>query len=100
MRAEYGEAFIGCSSAVVDNINLFHQCGQWRKIVAVDLIKRSATRNIVKVATLQVVTSRNPVPFSQTPVRDMTPQKTCYTRNENSFFAQLKHTIPDFFIRT
>jgi len=28
----------------------------------------------------------------------VTPQKTCYTRNENSFTAQLKYTIPDFFI--
>jgi hypothetical protein len=100
MRAEYGEAFIGCGSAMVDNIDVFHQRGQGRKIIAVDLMKSSATRNIVKVATLQVVTSRNPVPFSQTPVRDMTPQKTCYTRNENSFFAQLKYTMPDFIIRT
>lgn len=73
MWAEYGEAFIGCGSAMVDNIDVFHQSGQWRKIIAVDLMKYSATRNIVKVATHQVVTSRNTVPFSQAPVRNMTP---------------------------
>ncbi len=73
MRAEYGEAFIGCGCAMVDDIDVFHQSGQWRKIIAVDLMEHSATRNIVKVATRQVVTSRNPVPFSQAPVRNMAP---------------------------
>ena len=73
MWTEYGEAFIGCGSAMEDNIDVFHQSSQGCKIIAVDLMQYSATRNIVEVATRQVVTPRNPVPFSQAPVRNMTP---------------------------